>query len=187
MFKKQDRRQDNRVNAGNMADIAFLLLIFFLVTTTILVDTGIQARLPVWVDNMPPKHIPDRNVLKIRINAQNELFVENGRAEPAQLRSRARDFIMNPGMLPTRPDSPRKAVISLQHDRGTSYQAYLEVYNELIGAYQELWEEEAQRRYQLSYKGLSGSRQQLIRAAIPLVISEAEPVDLMAGEQGFGI
>ncbi|MCO6488444.1 MAG: biopolymer transporter ExbD, partial [Phaeodactylibacter sp.] len=101
MFKKQDRRQDNRVNAGSMADIAFLLLIFFLVTTTILVDTGIQARLPVWVENTPPRHIPDRNVLKIRINAQNELFVENSRAEPAQLRSRARDFIMNPGALPT--------------------------------------------------------------------------------------
>ena len=182
MFKKQDRRQDNHVNAGSMADIAFLLLIFFLVTTTILVDTGIQARLPVWVENMPPKNIPERNVLKIKINAQNELFVENGRAEPTQLRSRAKDFIMNPGALPTRPGSPRKAVISLQHDRGTSYQAYLEVYNELIGAYQELWEEEAQRRYQLSYEGLPVSRQQLIRAAIPLVISEAEPVDLMAGE-----
>ncbi|MCB0587162.1 MAG: biopolymer transporter ExbD [Phaeodactylibacter sp.] len=180
MFKKHDRRPENRINAGSMADIAFLLLIFFLVTTTILVDTGIQVGLPPWAE-APPRPIPDRNVLQVRINAQNELFVEKGRAEPGQLRARAKTFIMNPGALSSRPSSPKRAVISLQHDRGTSYRAYLEVYNELIAAYQELWDEEARRRYQLPYKGLAASRQKLIRADIPLVISEAEPVELMAG------
>lgn len=179
MLKKQDRRQDNRINAGSMADIAFLLLIFFLVTTTILVDTGIQVRLPLWVENVPPQHIPERNMLKIKVNAQNELFVENSRAEPEQLRSRVKNFIMNPGALSTRPGSPRKAVVSLQHDRGTSYQAYLEVYSELMAAYRELWEEAALRRYQLPYQNLPAARQEQIRADIPLVISEAEPVDLM--------
>ena len=165
-----------------MADIAFLLLIFFLVTSTILVDTGIAVRLPVWVDNVPPKPIPERNVLKIRINALNELFVENGRAETDELRSRAKAFILNPGALPTRPSAPNKAVISLQHDRGTSYQVYLEVYNELMAAYHELWEDEALRQFQVPYQRLSASRQQRIRAEIPLVISEAEPVEMIAKE-----
>lgn len=165
-----------------MADIAFLLLIFFLVTTTILVDTGIPVRLPVWVENAPPMPIPERNILRIKINAQDELFVENGRAEPAQLRSRARAFITNPGGLSTRPSAPNKAVISLQHDRGTSYGAYLEVYNELMAAYHELWEEAAQKRYQLSFDKLPPSRRQQIRMEIPLVISEAEPVELMGME-----
>jgi len=178
MFQKQDRRQDNRVNAGSMADIAFLLLIFFLVTTTILVDTGIQVRLPPWAE-VPPRPIPERNVLKIRINAENDLFVENGRAEPAQLRSLAKEFITNPGGIPTRPSSPRKAVISLQHDRGTGFQAYLQVYNELVAAYHELWDEAARLRYQAPYSELPASRQELIQADIPLVISEAEPVELM--------
>ena len=182
MFQKKDRRPDNRINAGSMADIAFLLLIFFLVTTTILVDTGIQVRLPIWVENVPPQHIPERNILKIKVNAQNELFVENSRAEPAQLRSLVKDFIMNPGALPTRPGSPRKAVVSLQHDRGTSYQAYLEVYNELMAAYHELWEDAALQRYQISYQKLPAGRQEEIRGDIPLVISESEPVDMLAKE-----
>ena len=182
MFQKKDRRPDNRINAGSMADIAFLLLIFFLVTTTILVDTGIQVRLPIWVENVPPQHIPERNILKIKVNAQNELFVENSRAEPAQLRSRVKDFIMNPGALPTRPGSPRKAVVSLQHDRGTGYQAYLEVYNELMAAYHELWEDAALQRYQISYQKLPAGLQERIRGDIPLVISESEPVDMLAKE-----
>lgn len=165
-----------------MADIAFLLLIFFLVTTTIVEDTGIQARLPPWVENVPPQPIPERNMLKIKVNAQDELFVENSQAAPAQLRSRVKAFIMNPGALLTRPGSPRKAIISLQHDRSTSYQAYLEVYNELMGAYHELWDEAALQRFQLSYQKLPAASQESIRADIPLVISEAEPADLMVKE-----
>ena len=181
MLNKPKRRQDNAINAGSMADIAFLLLIFFLVTTTILVDKGIAVRLPPWTED-PAKPIADRNILLVKLNARNELLVENSLTDVQQLRQLTKDFIMNPGGLESRPKAPNRAVVSLHHDRGTSYQAYLEVYNELIATYNELWEEAAQNRYERPYEQLSTQKQAQVRAAIPLVISEAEPVDLMAGE-----
>jgi len=176
MLKKQPRRAFAAINAGSMADIAFLLLIFFLVTTTISVDAGIAVRLPPW-SVQPPAHVPDRNTLLVKINARNELFVENEVAQPAQLRHMAKDYIMNPGGLPSRPSKPTKAVVSLIHDRGTSYVTYLAVYNEIMGAYNELWEARAQQQYGIPYTQLNMEHQREIRKVIPLVISEAEPVE----------
>ncbi|MCB0569298.1 MAG: biopolymer transporter ExbD [Phaeodactylibacter sp.] len=179
MFHKPKHRQDNAINAGSMADIAFLLLIFFLVTTTILVDTGIAVRLPPWTQEPPPP-VPKRNILWARVNANDELLVGNTPTDVGQLRQLAKDFIMNPSGSPNRPKAPNRAVISLQHDRATSYEAYLAVYNELMAAYNELWDEAALQSYGRPYKALSAKKQAGIRAGIPLVISEAEPVNLMA-------
>ena len=176
MLKKHDRRPGASLNAGSMADIAFLLLIFFLVTTTIVADAGIAVRLPPWVET-PPEAVPDRNVLLVKINAKNELFIENEVAQSHQVREIAKAFISNPEQLPNRPQSPKKAVVSLVHDRSTHYSTYIQVYNEITAAYHELWEEAAQNTYGKSYADLNKSLQREIRAEIPFVISEAEPVE----------
>ena len=173
---KKRRRLKNEVNAGSMADIAFLLLIFFLVTTTIEIDKGISIKLPPIVD-APPMTPPSKNVLSIKLNANNELLVEGERAELIDLKGRAIEFISNPEKLKSLPTKPKNAIISLQHDRSTQYMHYIEVYNELKAAYNYLWEEQAQKLYNKSFKGLDKSQINEIRKVIPFVISEAEPVD----------
>ena len=84
---------------------------------------------------------------------------------------------MNPGKRNDLPSSPKRAVISLQNDRSTSYETYLEVYNELKAAYNELWEEAARQTFGKSYEDLNITQQRSIRSEIPLVISEADPTD----------
>lgn len=178
MFGRNKRRFDNQVNAGSMADIAFLLLIFFLVTTTILVDEGILVKLPPWA----PDRIdwaPGRNVLSIKINGDDELLLEGSMAEIPLIRERVKTFITNPLGSKDLASSPKKAVISLQNDRGTSYDAYLSVYNELKAAYRELWEEEAQKQFGRTYELLAEWQRRRVHGAIPMVISEAEPTDHM--------
>lgn len=171
------RRFENAINASSMADIAFLLLIFFLVTTTILQDEGILVQLPRYEEEVIKEAIPDRNVLLIFVNANNELLVEGETLPVENLRLTAKTFISNPLQLKTLPASPRNAIISLQNDRGTSYETYLGVYNELKAAYRELWDEAAQQRFGKTYATLLGFQQKQIRKTIPLVISEAEPTD----------
>lgn len=175
MFPKPKRRRQREVQAGSMADIAFLLLIFFLVTTTIVQEKGLPVRLPAYLPT-PVTSLPDRNVLSVKLNAADELLVEQERLRPAVLAQRVKTFIQNPRQLPTLPGSPRSAVIALQHDRGTSYAAYLEVYNELLSAYHEIWEEEARLEYGRAYDQLSKAQRKAIRQAYPLIISESEPV-----------
>ncbi len=173
---KKRSRLKNEVNAGSMADIAFLLLIFFLVTTTIEIDKGISIKLPPIVD-APPLTPPSKNVLSIKLNADNELLVEGERAELVDLRERTIEFISNPEKLKSLPTTPKNAIISLQHDRSTQYTHYIEVYNELKAAYNHLWEEQAQKTFNKSFKGLDQEQIKQIRKEIPFVISEAEPVD----------
>jgi biopolymer transport protein ExbD len=177
MFRRKNRRERSKINAGSMADIAFLLLIFFLVTTTILVDSGIAVRLPPWVEDQVIQPVADRNVFAVKINTNDQLLVEKQVIQPEQLKQITKDFINNPTNSPNRPSSPTKAVVSLMHDRGTSYGAYLSVYNELTAAYHELWEQASQSQYGKSYEELSKAKQKNIRKQIPLVISEAEPVE----------
>ena len=178
MFKnKRIRRLENEVNAGSMADIAFLLLIFFLVTTTILNDQGIQVRLPPW-DDSPPQKLSENNVLSIKVNGQNQLMVEGEEFPVAALKERVKTFITNPTRDSKLPTTPKNAILSLQNDRNTAYKTYLEIYNELKAAYNELWDQAARRRFQSDYLLLSKQQQDQIRKDIPLVISEAEPTDL---------
>ncbi|NOY38085.1 MAG: biopolymer transporter ExbD [Chlorobi bacterium] len=179
------------INAGSMADIAFLLLIFFLVTTTMDVDTGLLRMLP----PMPEKNqqqkndkIKERNVFVVLINKNNDLLVENKRMDIHQLRAAARDFIANPD---NRDDLPEKEwkeipffgrvfvtknpVISLQNDRGTSYGTYIKVQNELIAAKDELRNELSMRQFGVPYKDLDKDKQDAVKKYYPAVISEAEP------------
>lgn len=176
MFSKSKRKRDHQVEAGAMADIAFLLLIFFLVTTTILEENGLQVRLPAYLP-APVQPLNDRNVLSVKINASNQLLVEQEQLEIEDLADLVKTFIVNPDRLPHFSTSPQRSVVALQHDRATAYTTYIAVYNELLFAYQEIWEAEAQKTYGRSYEELGTRIQRIIRKAFPLVISESEPVE----------
>jgi biopolymer transport protein ExbD len=168
----------NEVNAGSMADIAFLLLIFFLVTTTIAEDKGVLVKLPPWSNEPPPElQLKKRNVYSVLVNANNQLLVRGELTDIEGLRDNAKEFIMNPNKRSDMAEKPTKAIISLKNDRGTKYDTYLQVWNELKGAYNELREDEAQKRFNKGYEFLERAQKKEINADIPLVISEAEPSD----------
>ena len=175
---KRGSRKAPEVNAGSMADIAFLLLIFFLVTTTIDVDKGVLVKLPPWSEDEPEiEKMKTRNVYSVLVNAQNQLLVRGEPQSVKDLRDNAKEFIMNPAKRDDMAEKPTKAIISIKNDRGTNYKTYLEVYNELKAAYNELRDEEAQRTYGKSFEYLSKDLKRKIRSEIPLVISEAEPTN----------
>lgn len=176
MYGKKAHRPATSVNAGSMADIAFLLLIFFLVTTTILNDKGILVKLPPFAPT-PPEPVNENLVLSVRINALNQLLVEKESLEIDQLRQKIKDHILNPGRRADLPPKPALAVISLQNDRGTAYETYLAVYNEIKAAYHELWDAAAQNQFGKPFDKLDPGQQRRIKTYIPQVISEAEPTD----------
>ncbi|NAY92743.1 biopolymer transporter ExbD [Muricauda sp. JGD-17] len=152
------RKGAPEVNAGSMADIAFLLLIFFLVTTTIETDAGLDRMLPP-ID--PPEDvevvIKQKNIFTVNINKNGQLLVEDNLMQLRDLRKAAVAFLENNGdgscnyckgrKDATSSDNPEKAIISLKNDRETKYATYITVQNELVGAYNELRNREAQRLY----------------------------------------
>ncbi len=163
------RRSSPEVNAGSMADIAFLLLIFFLVTTTIETDKGISRKLPPWQDeDMPePPKIKQRNIFTVVLNSNNDLLVEDEEMELKDLRQAAYEFLDNGGGTGSEACSfcqgagsaessvnPQKAIISLQNNRGTEYGTYIAVQNELVAAYNMLRNREAKRIYGETFTAL---------------------------------
>jgi|SRR5690625_371362 len=172
-----NKRSTPEVNAGSMADIAFLLLIFFLMTATIDSDSGITVKLPPWSDEPPdPMRLSERNVFSVLVNANDQLLVRDEPANLEDLRERAKEFIMNPAGRPDLAASPTRAIISLKNDRGTTYNVYLQVYNELKAAYDELWDEESEKMYGVPFTDdLTTAQKNEIRKKIPFVLSEAEP------------
>jgi hypothetical protein len=145
------KRSAPEVNAGSMADIAFLLLIFFLVTTTIETDSGLNRKLPPIEEITDPPIIKEKNILPVVLNKNNQLLVEEELVELKDLRSVAVEFLDNGGgqgqeaceycrgkRNPRSSDNPFKAIISLKNDRETSYKVYIAVQNELVAAYNEL-------------------------------------------------
>lgn len=180
MAKSKARdRVSTEINAGSMADIAFLLLIFFLVTTTIDVDKGIRVKLPPWSEEEPDiQKLKERNVFSVLVNAQNQLLVRGELTRIEDLKDRAKEFILNPNNRPDLAEKPTKAIISLKNDRGTSYKTYLQVYNELKAAYNELWDEECRKMYGVPYsEDLPLAMRKAIKKKIPFVLSEAEPTN----------
>jgi biopolymer transport protein ExbD len=147
------KRAAPEVNAGSMADIAFLLLIFFLVTTTMEKDSGINRKLPPIDDSEEDVIIKQKNIFTVLINGKNQLMVEDEVMEIKDLRAAAIEFLDNGGGTdadgnvcdychgkrdPSSSDHPDKAIISLKNDRETSYATYISVQNELVGAYNDL-------------------------------------------------
>jgi biopolymer transport protein ExbD len=146
MAKK--KRPAPEINASSMADIAFLLLIFFLVTTEIATDEGINITLPPYTDAPPPPvESNDRNTLAVNINSRDQIQVEEELTEVRELRELTKRFINNNGADPGMSDSPLEAIVSFKGDRGTSYDMYINVYNELRGAYNELRDEASKRKF----------------------------------------
>ncbi len=190
----RNKRAIPEINAGSMADIAFLLLIFYLVTTTMDTDKGINRKLPPWdeelVEDPPP--IKERNIFTVLVNSNDQLLVEDEYLEISQLREKAMEFIDNNGdgsctyckgyKVSSSSDNPDKAVISLQNDRGTSYGMYVKVQNELVAAYEDLREKYAEEEYGKSYRGMDEEEDKdllsEIKKAYPQKISEAEPLNI---------
>ncbi|MDQ3392665.1 MAG: biopolymer transporter ExbD [Bacteroidota bacterium] len=172
------------VNAGSMADIAFLLLIFFLVTTTIDAERGITLLLPPKPDpNQPPPDVKanERNIFKVLVNSQDRLLVEDEPMEDvSRIRPMVKEFILNNGRNPLSSDSPEKAVVSFKTNRGTSYNVYIAILDELKGAYYEIYAERAGVTPE-QYRALDESKpkeRELLRRGkegIPMQISIAEP------------
>ncbi|HKM94097.1 MAG TPA: biopolymer transporter ExbD [Prolixibacteraceae bacterium] len=179
-------------NAASLADIAFMLLMFFLVVTTMDVDSGLERRLPQWVDpstieDTPP--IKERNIFVVLVNRDDKLLVEGEPTRIDDLKAKTKDFLTNPFNNANLPEKTIKdipffgpyeiltgsAVISLRNDVGTSYGTYIMVQNELIAAINELREDMAQSKFGKSYKNLDSERQDAIKTIYPQKISEAEP------------
>ena len=198
------KRELQEINAGSMADIAFLLLVFFLVTTTMDSIWGLARKLPPpLLDNVEkPPPIKDRNVFVVLANANDQLLVEGELMEIYELRAAAKEFIANPMRKEDLPEfkdvdvnllGPRKVskqVISLQNDNGTSYNLYIQVQNELAAAYNELRNDLADQEFGMSYDMLTELAEpedsdpkyktmiKAIRKVYPQRISEAEPKDV---------
>ena len=190
------RRELQEINAGSMADIAFLLLIFFLVATTMDIDTGLSRLLP----PMPEEdqqddqsEIRERNVFVVLINKDDQLFVEKEVVDISELKELTKEFIINPenksNLSEKRVENINffgeveisKGVISLQNDRGTSYGKYIAVQNELAAAVNELRNELCLQKFGRKFDDLDPlktSENEIIEAVkkvIPMAISEAEP------------
>ncbi|HEY9220027.1 MAG TPA: biopolymer transporter ExbD [Lutibacter sp.] len=168
------RREAGEFSASSMADIAFLLLIFFLVTTTMDVDSGIARKLPEKTDQQSDVIVKEKNVLDIVVNRNNQLLVENEYVKVTDIKRLAMKFIDNGGGLstpvdnkpgepcdycggakdPNSSDHPTKAIISLQSDRGTTYGMYVSIQNEIEAAYNQLRNDLATKRYGRSYDAL---------------------------------
>jgi len=170
-------RKVPEINSSSTADIAFIILIFFLVTTSMDTDRGLARRLPA-----PPEKdqeekdiiVKERNVLQVLLNANNQLMVGRDYISVGELRARVKEFVANPYNDEALPEKHEKDipffgkvavtenhVVSLQNDRGTTYQAYIDVQNEIVAAYNELRNELSQEK--------------AVRDIYPQKISEAEP------------
>lgn len=185
------KRELQEINAGSMADIAFLLLIFFLVTTTMDTDSGIVRKLPPMPEPNSEQEdiqIKERNIFVVLVNRSDQLLVEGEQMNIKDLRKAAKEFIENPANLADLPaketvtfdflgplEVTKKHVISLQNDNGTTYKTYIAVQNELAAAYNELRDELSLSRFSKKFEDLDKEHKDVIEDVYPMKISEAEP------------
>ncbi|MBN2237748.1 MAG: biopolymer transporter ExbD [Bacteroidales bacterium] len=180
------------LNASSMADIAFLLLIFFLVTTTMDVDTGIGRKLPPPPDpSVKPPDVKDRNVMNVLVNKSDRLLINGRPGDLSTLKDDAIEF-----MTPHVPDDPNypefneetidllgtiytsKGIISLKNDRGTSYAMYIAVQDKLALAFTEMKDVLSMKKFGKKYADIDEDQKKAINEAIPTRVSEAEPEDI---------
>ena len=181
------------INGSSMADIAFIALIFFLMVTTMDKEEGISRLLP----PIPPEdqkvenqEVNRRNIIQVKINSNDRLLAGSQPMDVSQLKDKIKEFMTNPYDDPNLPEKEiqdipglgpvpvSKGVISLQNDRGTTYQAYITVQNELIKAVNELRDDFSVKTFGKKYSKLNEEQQEMVRKAIPQKISEAEPKDV---------
>jgi len=144
----------------------------------IIEDKGINVKLPPWSDEAPDMNSFDkRNVLSVLVNKKNELIVRDKKMEIKDLKLMVKEFIYNPDQEAHYAEKPTKAFISLGNEKGTDYKTYLNVYNEIKAAYNELRDEQALQKFGKEFNEITYSQQKEIKSIIPIVISEAEPTD----------
>jgi biopolymer transport protein ExbD len=186
------KRKTPGLNTGAMSDISFLLLTFFLLTSSINTEQGIPRKLP------PPKQedtqdkkvdINKRNVLNVLVNFRDEISVNGDVILVSDLKAKAKEFFANPSNDPSLPEKVSKpidgigdfpvskGVVSLTNDQGTSYNMYVQVQNELQRAVNELRDETALQYFGKKFDGLDSAAQRAVSSAIPMSISEAPPID----------
>ena len=183
-------RKTPEINSSSTADIAFLLLCYFLMTTTMGDQSGLQRRLPPIPDTKQAQDqkVNRRNIVIVRINSADKLFAGTEAMDIAFLKDKMKEFLANPKNDPNLPEKEEKeiegkkymvskGVISLQTDRGTSSQAYIAVQNELVKAVNELRDEFSLQEYGRPFVRLSKDEQEIVKKVVPQNISEAEPKD----------
>lgn len=183
-------RKTPDIPSASLADTAFMMLIFFLVSTTMDTDAGISRTLPQPVpkdQQNDDQKIKERNVFVVLINQYDQLLVEGEQMHISDLKRKAKEFIENPADDPELPEKSMKEVqffgeypvskqvISLQNDPSTSYGLYIQVQDELAAAYNELRNELSMRKWNKSYDDLDKDQQDAIKKIYPMSISEAEP------------
>ena len=181
------------LNTSSTADMAFLLLCFFLMTTTMDQDLGLQRRLPPMPDKnqkVEDQKVNRRNIIIVKINSADRLLAGTEPMHVSQLKDKIKEFLENPQNNPNLPEKEEieidgfgkamvsKGVISLQNDRGTSYEAYIAVQNELVKAVNELRDAWSMENFGKTYASLDEDKQAIVRKAVPQNISEAEPKDV---------
>ncbi|MBO4434742.1 MAG: biopolymer transporter ExbD [Bacteroidales bacterium] len=185
------KKKTPEINSSSTADIAFLLLCYFLMTTTMGDQSGLQRRLPPIPDKdqkVENQKANRRNIVIVRINSADKLFAGSEPMDISLLKDKMKEFLANPADDPNLPEKePKeiegrtymvsKGIISLQNDRGTSYQAYIAVQNELVKAVNELRDEFSMREYGRKFAFLTEEQQDIVKKAVPQNISEAEPKD----------
>lgn len=186
-------RKTPGLNTQSTADIAFLLLCYFLMTSTMDQQSGLQRRLPPMPDQNQKTEdtkVNKRNIIIVKINSSDRLFAGDQLMDVSQLKDKIKEFITNPNNDPNLPEREMKniegygeypvskGVISLQNDRGTSYRAYIAVQNELVKAINEVRDDFCKQNYGKAYTFLTEDQQKIVREAIPQNISEAEPKDV---------
>ena len=189
-------RKTPGLNTQSTADIAFLLLCYFLMTSTMDQQSGLQRRLPPMPDQNQKTEdtkVNKRNIIIVKINSSDRLFAGDQLLDVSQLKDKIKEFITNPNNDPNLPEREMKniegygeypvskGVISLQNDRGTSYRAYIAVQNELVKAVNELRNEFSYKNYGKAFDRLTEEQQEIVKTAIPQNISEAEPKDVKIG------
>lgn len=192
------KRKVSDINASSMADIAFLLLIFFLVATTMNVDTGLLRQLP----PMPPENVQqedtkvkERNLLLVLVNGAGQIMAgipgKQTLIDIRQLKDNTKEFVLNVLDDPELPEKENKeidmpdgskwtypvssGIVSLQTTRDTGYQDYIMVQNELTRAFNEIRETVSQQRFHKKFEDLTDEERKVITTAVPLKVSEAEP------------
>jgi len=184
MFKKNKKRGNKNVASGAMADIAFLLLIYFLVSTTMKTDQGLSLKLPPEKDSKSATvSIPERNIFKVVANLENKILVENKPfVDENTLKQDLNKFILNYHADPTLSDNPEKAIVSLKMDRGSDYKTFIYLLDIIQGVYYDIYADRAGLTKE-EFMGLDQNkpveRNTYLKArdGIPMNISIAEPTN----------
>jgi len=187
------KRKVPEINAASMADIAFMLLIFFLVATTMDIDTGLKRSLPPMPEDDQDTEIEfrERNIFVVLVNKNDELLVENDLIPINQLKDRTIEFLTNPNNDPDLPEKQvkefeylgsvpvSKGIISLRNDNGTSYNMYIQVLNELTAAGDYVRDQFCYAKLNMAFEDISDKEiREEVKDAVPVIISEAEPKNI---------